>query len=148
MENNNEKINREPSAGFAAARLLGCPFCGRRESEAPYGPTLEGESVVCKNCGASGPVCETSRHAVRTWNSRIEFKESEILTPEQLKSIRLDLGVKTQDEMSSLLGLGAKTYHKWESGKQKPNLSMCRYIRLYAHTRQPNVAMSDAERKP
>lgn len=59
-----------------------------------------------------------------------EFTEQ--LTPRQLEGIREDLGVQRQDEMSEILGLGAKTYHKWESGSQFPTRSMTYYIRVLA----------------
>ncbi len=59
-------------------------------------------------------------------------EQTEQLTPRELERIREDLGVRTQDEMSEALGLGAKTYHKWESGAQFPTRSMSYYIRLLA----------------
>jgi hypothetical protein len=34
--------------------------------------------------------------------------------------------------MSEILGLGLKTFHKWESGRQFPTRSMCYYIRVLA----------------
>lgn len=34
--------------------------------------------------------------------------------------------------MSEILGLGLKTYHKWESGRQLPTRSMSHYIRVLA----------------
>jgi DNA-binding transcriptional regulator YiaG len=57
---------------------------------------------------------------------------TEQLTACELERIREDLGVATQDEMSNTLGLGLKTYHKWESGKQYPTRSMSYYIRVLA----------------
>lgn len=57
-------------------------------------------------------------------------EETEQLTPRELERIREDLGVATQDEMSEILGLGLKTFHKWESGRQFPTRSMSYYIRL------------------
>lgn len=59
-------------------------------------------------------------------------EHTEQLTPRELERVREDLGVATQDEMSQLLGLGTKTYHKWESGAQFPTRSMSYYIRLLA----------------
>jgi DNA-binding transcriptional regulator YiaG len=58
--------------------------------------------------------------------------QTEQLTTRELERIRDDLGVTTQDEMSETLGLGLKTYHKWESGAQFPTRSMCYYIRVLA----------------
>jgi putative zinc finger/helix-turn-helix YgiT family protein len=59
-------------------------------------------------------------------------EQTEQLTPRELERIREDLGDLTQDEMSEVLGLGTKTYHKWESGAQFPTRSMCYYIRVLA----------------
>lgn len=58
--------------------------------------------------------------------------ETEQLTDRELERIREELGVTTQDEMSDILGLGLKTFHKWESGKQYPTRSMSYYIRILA----------------
>jgi YgiT-type zinc finger domain-containing protein len=58
--------------------------------------------------------------------------QTEQLTGRELERIREDLGVATQDEMSEALGLGLKTYHKWESGKQYPTRSMSYYIQVLA----------------
>jgi putative zinc finger/helix-turn-helix YgiT family protein len=59
-------------------------------------------------------------------------EQTEQLTPHELERIREDLGNLTQDEMSEVLGLGTKSYHKWESGAQFPTRSMCYYIRVLA----------------
>lgn len=58
--------------------------------------------------------------------------QTEQLTGRELERIREDLGVATQDEMSDALGLGLKTYHKWESRAQFPTRSMSYYIRVLA----------------
>lgn len=58
--------------------------------------------------------------------------QTQQLTTRELERIRDDLGVATQDEMSEALGLGTKTYHKWESGAQFPTRSMSYYIRVLA----------------
>ena len=54
-----------------------------------------------------------------------------LLTMEQLKEIRKKLGY-TQVEMAELLGVGKKTYLRWEKGLYLQNTSMDRYIRLIA----------------
>ena len=59
-------------------------------------------------------------------------EQTEQLTGRELERIREDLGVETQDEMSEVLGLGTKTYHKWESDAQYPTRSMSYYIRVLA----------------
>ena len=59
-------------------------------------------------------------------------EQTEQLAPRELERVRDGLGIQTQDEMSEILGLGKKTYHKWESGSQFPTRSMCYYIRVLA----------------
>jgi putative zinc finger/helix-turn-helix YgiT family protein len=64
----------------------------------------------CRNCGAvllSPPLVE-----------RIEtkrYKISCLLTPEEVKAARTGLGL-TQIEMARRLGVGDKSYTRWESG--------------------------------
>ncbi len=59
-------------------------------------------------------------------------EQTEQLAPRELERIREDLGVQRQDEMSEILGLGAKTFHKWERGAQFASRSMSYYIRVLA----------------
>jgi DNA-binding transcriptional regulator YiaG len=59
-------------------------------------------------------------------------ESTERLNSRELERIRENLGIERQDEMSEILGLGAKTYHKWESGAQFPTRSMSFYIRVLA----------------
>jgi putative zinc finger/helix-turn-helix YgiT family protein len=60
-------------------------------------------------------------------------EKTEQLTPPQLEQIRKRLGVD-QTEMSEILGLGGRTFHRWEKGTQYPNRSMCYYIRVLEHS--------------
>ena len=52
-----------------------------------------------------------------------------LLSAEQIRELRLSLG-KTQVEMSGLLGVGAKTYCRWESGSFTQSQSFDNYLRL------------------
>jgi putative zinc finger/helix-turn-helix YgiT family protein len=56
-------------------------------------------------------------------------EHTEQLTPRELKQIREDLALD-QTEMSEILGLGSKTYHRWEHGTQYPSRSMGYYLRV------------------
>lgn len=63
---------------------------------------------------------------------RVESEKHEIrgiLTPEELKKLRKKLGL-SQTKMSELLGVGKKSYLRWENGSYQQNVSMDRYIRL------------------
>ena len=81
----------------------------------------------CDHCGEIIFPGDTTRFI-----ESVVAEQTEQLTPRELERIREDLGVQRQDEMSEILGLGAKTYHKWESGAQFPTRSMSYYIRVLA----------------
>ena len=81
----------------------------------------------CDHCGEIVFPGDTTRFI-----ESIVAEKTEQLTPRELERIREELGVDRQDEMSEILGLGAKTYHKWESGAQFPTRSMSYYIRVLA----------------
>lgn len=81
----------------------------------------------CDHCGEIVFPADTTRFI-----ESIVAEQTEQLSPVDLERIREDLGVERQDEMSEILGLGAKTYHKWESGAQFPTRSMSYYIRVLA----------------
>jgi len=81
----------------------------------------------CDHCGEIVFPGETTRFI-----EAAVAEQTEQLSPRELERIREDLGVATQDEMSEILGLGLKTFHKWESGRQFPTRSMSYYIRVLA----------------
>jgi putative zinc finger/helix-turn-helix YgiT family protein len=81
----------------------------------------------CDHCGEIVFPGETTRFI-----ESVVAEQTEQLTSRELERIREDLGVATQDEMSEVLGLGLKTFHKWESGRQFPTRSMSYYIRVLA----------------
>jgi len=57
------------------------------------------------------------------------------LTPGEIRRFRELLG-KTQEEMSELLGIGKKTYTRWESGAYPQTESSDRYLRLVMFRRE------------
>lgn len=46
-----------------------------------------------------------------------------LLTPKEIRELRERLG-HTQEQMSDLLKLGAKTWSRWETGRQRPSQSL------------------------
>jgi YgiT-type zinc finger domain-containing protein len=116
-----------------------CPCCGTGHfalvqtnytAEIPDDNPIAIEGIWADRCDHCGEIVfpgETTRFI-----ESVVADETEQLTPRELERIREDLGVDTQDEMSETLGLGLKSYHKWESGKQYPTRSMCYYIRVLA----------------
>lgn len=81
---------------------------------------------VCDHCGE----IVLSADAATAVDAAIA-EQTEQLTPRELERIREDLGVD-QTEMSEILGLGGKTYHRWEKGNQVPSRSMGYYLRALA----------------
>ena len=80
--------------------------------------------LECENCGeaildpaAAERVDQARRQALG------------LLSPNEIRSFRQELG-KTQVEMSRLLGVGEKTYCRWESGAFVQSLAFDRYLRL------------------
>lgn len=112
-----------------------CPCCGEgtlqslsRDYLAKIG---EGQTIkvpnvqmeVCDKCGEE----ILSLEAAREVDSAIA-EYTDRLTPEELTAIREEFEVD-QTEMSEALGLGSKTYHRWEKGSQYPSRSMGYYLR-------------------
>ena len=54
---------------------------------------------------------------------RIKARYMGLLQPEEIKDIRTSLGL-TQKEMCELLQIGAKSYSRWETGRERPSRSM------------------------
>ncbi|MDX9975868.1 MAG: helix-turn-helix domain-containing protein [FCB group bacterium] len=50
-----------------------------------------------------------------------------VLLPTEIKALRERTGM-TQREMSDLLGIGEKTYTRWESGRDRPSQSLNRLL--------------------
>ncbi len=112
-----------------------CPFCAKGilalrqldfRVETPEEPSFTVPDVwvdECSDCHEKVFPPESSRYIEQTI-----AEESEQLTPAELCAIRNALGVD-QTEMSDILGLGGRTYHRWEKGTQYPSRSMGYYIR-------------------
>ncbi len=115
-----------------------CPICAKGHLQlvcANYEFNPQDEPAVdvpdvwverCDQCGERFFPAETSRYL-----EEFIAEKAEQLTPDELERIRENLGVD-QTQMSEILGLGEKTYHRWEKGTQFPSRSMCYYIRVLA----------------
>ncbi|MBI2946280.1 MAG: type II toxin-antitoxin system MqsA family antitoxin [Verrucomicrobia bacterium] len=113
-----------------------CPACGeatlqtvKRDYIAPIGdgqklriPNIEME--VCDKCGEE----ILSLEAAREVDSAIA-EYTDRLNPDELTAVRENFGVD-KTEMSEVLGLGGKTYLRWEQGNQYPSRSMGYYLRV------------------
>lgn len=92
-------------------------------------PTLDGKSVA-----------ETIHVEVDAWKNAdgdifldgdahekidaIKSRHMGLLTPEELKDIRVSKLQATQKQISSWLQIGEKTWTRWESGRERPSRSM------------------------
>ena len=79
---------------------------------------------VCDKCGEE----ILSLEAARAVDSAVA-EYTDRLTREELTAIREEFGVD-KTEMSEALGLGGKTYLRWEQGNQYPSRSMGYYLRV------------------
>jgi putative zinc finger/helix-turn-helix YgiT family protein len=80
--------------------------------------------LVCSNCGE---VVLDDRAMTAIDNARRAAMG--LLSPDQIRTLRMELG-KTQRAMSALLGIGEKTYCRWESGSYVQSEGFDRYLRL------------------
>jgi len=59
---------------------------------------------------------------------RVKARHMGLLQPEEIKELRERLGV-TQQQISELLQIGAKSWSRWETGRARPSRSMNILIR-------------------
>jgi putative zinc finger/helix-turn-helix YgiT family protein len=78
----------------------------------------------CKSCGED-LLDETSSQAI----TKAHREALKLLTAEDIRALRQELG-KTQAQMGELLGIGEKTYCRWESGTHFQSEAFDRYLRL------------------
>ena len=82
-------------------------------------------------------------------NARIEREAGKrwgLLSPEQIRAIREKAGL-TQAAMAFWLGVGEKTYTRWEAGKSYQNKSSDNLIRLFDQNPEL-LARFEAQRRP
>jgi putative zinc finger/helix-turn-helix YgiT family protein len=120
-----------------------CPVCGKvglekRQGEFRFTPPPEipgGEIVIpdatweeCSACGEQmlPPAIGEALLAER-------YRRLGLLSPGEIAEIRQRSGL-TQVEMAEFLGVGEKTYARWESGRSIHNLSSDNLIRLVAQS--------------
>ena len=79
---------------------------------------------ICSNCKE---IILPKESMDRVDNER--HSRRHLLSPDELKKFRHGLGL-TQSEIAGLLGIGKKSYLRWEKGSSLQSRSMDRYIRL------------------
>ena len=117
-----------------------CPICGELSLEIRTGdykfdppPNIPGGTIIihstsweeCTNCSEQIISLDLEQQLENVRRERLG-----LLTPGQIRHIRESAGL-TQIEMAQLLGLGDKTYTRWESGKSLQNKSSDNLIRFF-----------------
>lgn len=135
--------------------MKNCPNCGSRmeERQGTYRfeppPNIPGGVMIipdatwmeCENCGERMLPPELDRKL-----EELSIVRQGLLLPAQIKAIREKLGL-TQTQMAERLGVGEKTYTRWESGRSIQNKSSDNLIRLM--DRSPDqFAVIEAQRDP
>lgn len=118
-----------------------CPICGavaliEKTGEFRFEPptSIPGGTIIlpnskweeCQSCGESILPPEVLENLDKQRYIRLG-----LLSPAEIKAIREKAGL-TQSQISKKLGVGEKTYTRWESGKLLQNKSSDNLIRLFA----------------
>ena len=117
-----------------------CPLCGGgnlQEETGDFTAQFEDEKGQAREVvvhEVTRSVCESCGEYVldEVAEDRISAAQREamgLLGASRLESFRKSLG-KTQEEMSDLLGLGKRTWCRWESNDHFQSVSFDRYLRL------------------
>ncbi len=136
-----------------------CPICGEIAFEDRSGDfhfqvpeNIPGGEIVVPNarweeCAACGEVVLSLE--LEEALDREHYRRKGLLTPDEIKAIRNRAGL-SQKEMGERLGVGEKTYTRWENGHSIQNKSSDNMIRLF--DKHPEVfeeieAQRDPERR-
>lgn len=133
-----------------------CPLCGetalvekRGEFRFEPPPNIPGGSIVvpdavwrqCESCGE-----RIIPHELDQALDRERYRRLGLLYPEQIRQVRAKTGLSAVD-MSHLLGVGEKTYTRWENGRSLQTKASDTLIRLIDQHAELFVLV-DAERNP
>jgi len=133
-----------------------CPMCGDNTLEEKYGeyrfdppPNVPGGTIVipnatwlaCSHCGE-----EILSHDLDKAIDLEATRRQGLLVPEEIRQVRQRTGLSAV-EMAQLLGVGEKTYTRWENGRSIQNKSNDTLIRLLDKNAE-SFALVEAERDP
>lgn len=108
------------------------------------GGTIEIQDAQWRQCSQCGE--KLIPHALDQALDNSVRKRRGLLTPAEIKRVRERTGL-SQEAMAQLLGVGEKTYTRWETGKSIQNKANDTLIRLV--DQDPGVFLElDAQRKP
>jgi putative zinc finger/helix-turn-helix YgiT family protein len=127
-----------------------CPICGKGELQRINGDyetrfiddaarerELKVRGVTRDECSNCGEVFLDDDATQKIESARLQAMRR--LAPSEIKAFREKLE-RTQTEMAHLLGLGEKTYARWESGAYIQNAASDRYLRLLMAS-EANIAI-------
>jgi HTH-type transcriptional regulator/antitoxin MqsA len=110
-----------------------CPLCGEGTvHQIVYDKVFEykGQSITLAGytalrCDVCGEELTGPRDNPELERKALEFRRQVdgLLSPEEIKSLRLHFGY-TQEQFSELLGMGKKTFARYENGSVQPSKSM------------------------
>lgn len=119
--------------------LTPCPMCGKNSLTEKHGEyrfeppeAIPGGAIVVPDatwyeCGACHE--QIVPPALEQAIERERCRRLGLLTPEEIKAVRERTGLSAVD-MATLLGVGEKTYTRWENGRSLQNKSNDTLIRL------------------
>lgn len=133
-----------------------CPLCGKQTLKHKHGKyrfkppqNIPGETMIiadatwdaCSSCGEEILPDELTK-AIEAE----QYRRLGLLTPLEIRKVRQKSGLSAVD-MANLLGVGEKSYTRWENGRSIQNKSNDTLIRLLDKNADVFVIL-DAERKP
>lgn len=133
-----------------------CPLCGQQtlvEMQGEYRmeppPNIPGGVIIipdaswlhCESCGE-----DILSHELDTAIGGERYRRLGLLTPDDIRRVRGKTGLSAVD-MSHLLGVGEKTYTRWENGRSLQTKASDTLIRLIDRNAEM-FALVDAEREP
>jgi putative zinc finger/helix-turn-helix YgiT family protein len=135
-----------PACGIGELKKISGDYETRWVDESGSERDLIVRGVTREECSECGEVFLDNDATEKIESARLHAMRR--LSPAAIRAFRERLG-KTQIEMAALLGLGEKTYSRWESGAYIQNAASDRYLRL-AMANEANVAILQqlAQREP
>ncbi len=135
-----------------------CPFCGAVSSVTEENTTqtfeYKGQKLACENykvrecteCGESFELPDDNlEHERRILNFRRQVDG--LLLPDEIKALRESLRF-TQKDFAALLGVGEKSFTRYERGSITQGRSMDNLLRLIKDNPQGTIAVLKGVRKP
>jgi HTH-type transcriptional regulator/antitoxin MqsA len=133
-----------------------CPICASNTYEEKHGkyqftppPNIPGGPICITNatwweCGTCGE--KVLSHELDKAIDVEATRRQGLLTPGEIRDVRKRTGLSAVD-MAHLLGVGEKTYTRWETGKSIQNKANDTLIRLLDKNAEP-FTLVEAEREP